>query len=131
MTGGEDEKETFSQMLGKVAKQVGLDEAKWRDIGKKIDLGKEKGKDQLAKIKDASGGAIDFVKDKSGKGITVEKLTDRVMHALTAKRPRSHYPMGTDTLGYRMMNMLPPRMVDTMLATSLGHTPKGVEPDSD
>jgi len=59
--------QTFADMLGKVAKEVGLDESKWREIGEKIDVGKQKGEDQLAKLKIASAGAINFVKDKSGK----------------------------------------------------------------
>lgn len=79
------------------------------------------------------GAMRQLFKDKSGKGITAEKLAERVLHALTAKNPRSHYPMGTDTLGYRMLNQLPPKVVDTMLATSLGHTAKNVgrKPDTD
>jgi NAD(P)-dependent dehydrogenase (short-subunit alcohol dehydrogenase family) len=77
------------------------------------------------------GAMRQLFKDKSGKGITAEKLAERVLHALTANNPRPHYPMGTDTLGYRVMNKLPPKIVDTMLATSLGHTPKNVAQDSD
>ena len=77
------------------------------------------------------GAMRQLFKDKSGKGITAEKLAERVLHALTAKSPRSHYPMGWDTLGYKLMDKLPPRVVDMMLATSLGHTPKGVAQESD
>jgi NAD(P)-dependent dehydrogenase (short-subunit alcohol dehydrogenase family) len=77
------------------------------------------------------GAMRQLFKDKSGKGITAEKLAERVLHALKAKSPRSHYPMGRDTLGYMLMDKLPPRLVDKMLAMSLGHTPKGVAAGSD
>jgi NAD(P)-dependent dehydrogenase (short-subunit alcohol dehydrogenase family) len=77
------------------------------------------------------GAMRQLFKDKSGKGITAEKLAERVLHALTAKSPRTHYPMGRDTFGYILMDKLPPRLVDKMLAMSLGHTPKGVAQESD
>lgn len=67
--------------------------------------------------------------DKSGRGISAEKLARRVVHVLAAKRPRTHYPMGLDTLGYRILDELPTRMVDAMLATSLGHTERGIAED--
>jgi NAD(P)-dependent dehydrogenase (short-subunit alcohol dehydrogenase family) len=65
--------------------------------------------------------------DKSGRGIPVEKLAGKVAKVLTLKRPRAHYPMGTDTLGYIMLDKLPPKMVDFMLGSSLGHLPKDLE----
>lgn len=67
--------------------------------------------------------------DKSGRGISAEKLALRVLQVLSAKRPRTHHPMGLDTFGYRMLDRLPPRAVDMMLATSLGHTEKGIAED--
>jgi NAD(P)-dependent dehydrogenase (short-subunit alcohol dehydrogenase family) len=59
---------------------------------------------------------------KSGRGIPVEKLARRVADVLSARRPRTRYRLGTDTLGYRVMSCLPDRMVDGMLAVALGHT---------
>jgi len=73
------------------------------------------------------GAMRNMFKEKSGKGVTAEKLADRVLDALTKAKPRTHYPMGTDTAGYRMLDKLPPRMVDFMLGTSLGHLPKDLE----
>ena len=64
--------------------------------------------------------------DKSGRGIPVEKLAKTVAHVLTTKRPRTRYRMGTDSFGYMLMSKLPDKMVDAMLATSLGHTRKNV-----
>jgi NAD(P)-dependent dehydrogenase (short-subunit alcohol dehydrogenase family) len=65
--------------------------------------------------------------DKSARGVSADDLAERVLHVMTAKRPRARYPMGMDTLGYVMLSKLPPKLVDTMLATSLGHTRKDVE----
>jgi NAD(P)-dependent dehydrogenase (short-subunit alcohol dehydrogenase family) len=73
------------------------------------------------------GAMRDMFKKKSGTGVKAEDLAARVVEALTRKKPRTHYPMGTDTAGYRVMNKLPPRMVDFMLGTSLGHLPKDLE----
>jgi NAD(P)-dependent dehydrogenase (short-subunit alcohol dehydrogenase family) len=68
-----------------------------------------------------------FVK-KSGKGVSTEALADRVFDALTAKSPRARYPMGRDTVGYRILQKLPDKMVDNMLGPSLEHTHKHIEP---
>jgi NAD(P)-dependent dehydrogenase (short-subunit alcohol dehydrogenase family) len=65
--------------------------------------------------------------DKGGRGVSVEALADRVALALSKKNPRARYPMGKDTLGYVILSKLPPKMVDKMLAMSLGHTRKDVE----
>jgi NAD(P)-dependent dehydrogenase (short-subunit alcohol dehydrogenase family) len=65
--------------------------------------------------------------DKSGTGVKAEDLAARVLEALTKKKPKTHYPMGKDTAGYRVLEKLPPRMVDFMLGTSLGHLPKDLE----
>jgi NAD(P)-dependent dehydrogenase (short-subunit alcohol dehydrogenase family) len=65
--------------------------------------------------------------DKGGRGVSVEALADRVAQALSTRNPRARYPMGKDTLGYVILSKLPPKLVDKMLATSLGHTRKDVE----
>jgi hypothetical protein len=65
--------------------------------------------------------------DKSGRGITVERLAAKVSKVLTVKSPRARYPMGTDTLGYILLDKLPPKLVDFMLGSSLGHTEKDVQ----
>ncbi len=65
-------------------------------------------------------------RDKSGRGIPVEKLARRVAEVLEAKSPRTRYRMGTDTLGYRLMAMLPDKVVDAMMAVGLGHTRQNV-----
>jgi NAD(P)-dependent dehydrogenase (short-subunit alcohol dehydrogenase family) len=68
-----------------------------------------------------------FVK-KSGKGIATEALADRVLEALTSAKPRARYPMGRDTVGYRILQKLPDKMVDNMLGPSLEHTHKHIDP---
>jgi len=68
-----------------------------------------------------------FVK-KSGKGVTTELLAERVLDALTSKNPRARYPMGRDTVGYRILQKLPDKLVDDMLGPSLEHTRKHIEP---
>jgi NAD(P)-dependent dehydrogenase (short-subunit alcohol dehydrogenase family) len=70
-------------------------------------------------------------RDKSGSGITADELALRVLQVLSAKRPGTHHPMGLDTLGYRVLDKLPARVVDAMLAVSLGHTEKGLSEDAD
>jgi NAD(P)-dependent dehydrogenase (short-subunit alcohol dehydrogenase family) len=66
--------------------------------------------------------------EKSGKGISSEALADRVLEALTSPKPRTRYPMGRDTVGYRMLQKLPDKLVDNMLGPSLEHTSKHIEP---
>jgi NAD(P)-dependent dehydrogenase (short-subunit alcohol dehydrogenase family) len=66
-------------------------------------------------------------RDKSGRGIPVEKLAKRVAEVLEMKSPRTRYRMGTDTFGYLLMSMLPDKMVDAMMAMGLGHTRQNVE----
>ena len=65
---------------------------------------------------------------KSGKGVSTDALADRVVAALTSKSPRARYPMGRDTLGYRILQKLPDKLVDNMLGPSLEHTRKHIEP---
>ncbi|MBW2314100.1 MAG: SDR family oxidoreductase [Deltaproteobacteria bacterium] len=69
-------------------------------------------------------------RDKSGRGIPVEKLARRVADVLAMKSPRTRYRMGTDSFGYLLMSKLPDKMVDAMLAMSLGHTRANVEKQS-
>jgi len=69
--------------------------------------------------------------DKSGRGIPVEKLAKRVADVLAMKSPRTRYRMGTDSFGYLLMSMLPDKMVDAMMAMSLGHTRANLEKQSD
>jgi NAD(P)-dependent dehydrogenase (short-subunit alcohol dehydrogenase family) len=69
-------------------------------------------------------------RDKSGRGIPVEKLAKRVAHALTTKSPRTRYRMGMDSFGYMLMSRLPDKLVDAMLAVGLGHTRQNVERQS-
>jgi len=54
------------------------------------------------------------------KGFPPEKIGEAVHRALTAKRPKVRYTVNPDPLQNLMVNTLPKRLVDGIIASRLG-----------
>jgi NAD(P)-dependent dehydrogenase (short-subunit alcohol dehydrogenase family) len=67
----------------------------------------------------------DFAAAQSKKGIKPEKLGELVKQALTTARPKARYVITPEPLLHWMLNTLPKRRVDRMVAGQLGLLPKG------
>jgi len=71
------------------------------------------------------GSAIDklehLIQEAAANGIPPERVADAVEHALTATRPRLHYPVGNDAKGALFMKRwLPDRAFDRMILRRIG-----------
>jgi len=55
------------------------------------------------------------------RGIPAEKVADAVLTALTARRPRTRYPVGLDSqIGTRIRRLVPDRLMDRLIARATG-----------
>lgn len=58
---------------------------------------------------------------EAGRGIPPEQVADRVVHALTASRPRTRYPVGRGVRARIVLSqLLPDRVFDRLIARALG-----------
>lgn len=56
----------------------------------------------------------------AGRGIHPNAVADAVIHALTARRPRTRYPVGLDSRMRRVFNYLPDRLKDWIILRKVG-----------
>ena len=70
------------------------------------------------------GGAIEkvqgLVDERSASAAPVEKVAKAVHHALSARRPKTRYRVGTDATGQAWLARLPDRWVDFLLSKAFG-----------
>lgn len=72
----------------------------------------------------ALGAVRDYMLAQGRKGLKPEQVGRAVWHALTTTRPKTRYVVAPDRVQNIVVNMLPKRMVDRMIARRLGLMPK-------
>jgi len=56
-----------------------------------------------------------FYAHSSNTGIEPQQVADAVYHALTDPKPKTRYYVGSDTLRFRLLSLLPDRLVDKLI----------------
>ena len=63
----------------------------------------------------------DLARETGERGAAPEKVADAVLHALTARRPRTRYRVGIDSrVGISVRKLLPDRLMDRLIARTTG-----------